>query len=88
MLCYFNTPCDARDLPGYSTNESSTKSTSIPGSVPGSWKSPTQSPYAEDDPRLHNFCGSDWDDANKCRIWCPDSDDDKCPYGVFAREVC
>lgn len=76
MLCYFNTPCDRKDLP----DQPSKSPTIKPG-----WRPPSQSPWMAGDERLSFFCGKTWDDASsKCGIWCPDTDDTVCPYG----EVC
>eukprot|EP00804_Cyclotella_cryptica_P024481 CCRYP_017569-RA/>CCRYP_017569-RA protein AED:0.02 eAED:0.02 QI:244/1/1/1/1/1/2/6/1001 len=37
---------------------------------------------SQDDPRRHNFCGTDWADANsKCNLWCLGEDTD-CPPGL------
>ncbi|EJK55115.1 hypothetical protein THAOC_25181 [Thalassiosira oceanica] len=73
MLCYFNTPCDRKDLP----DQPSKSPTIKPG-----WRPPSQSPWMAGDERLSFFCGKTWDDASsKCGIWCPDTDDTVCPYG-------
>ena len=73
MLCYFNTPCDRKDLPDQPTK--------YPTIRPG-WRPPSQSPWMAGDERLSFFCGKTWDDASsKCGTWCPDTDDTVCPYG-------
>ena len=71
MLCYFNTPCDIKDLgPRPSRN---------PTPAP---KLPTLSPLAQNDPKLSFFCGKDWSDASyRCAVWCPNADDGVCPFG-------
>ena len=80
MLCYFDTPCDRRDLP---------QPPSISPINPNAWIAPTKAPWAEDDPRLSMFCGSNWEDAsNTCYTWCPDGDDSVCPYGMYVCFVC
>jgi len=71
MLCYFNTPCDIKNL--------GPRPTHAPTHAP---KLPTISPLSSDDPTLSFFCGNDWSDAsNNCAIWCPNADDGMCPYG-------
>lgn len=71
MLCYYNTPCDIKNL----GPRPSLKPTLAP-------KMPTLSPLKSDDPKLTFFCGTDWFDAsNKCAVWCPNADDDECPSG-------
>ena len=73
MLCYFNTPCDRKDLP----DQPSKSPTIKPG-----WRPPSQSPWMAGDERLSFFCGKTWEDASsKCGIWCPDMDNTVCPYG-------
>jgi len=85
MLCYYDTPCDAREVYGYA------KATPPPTIDANKWRSPSQAPWAADDPRLRYYCGSDWDDAsNSCYVWCPDGDHEKCPYGqsCFSDTLC
>ena len=80
MLCYFNTPCDRKDLPDQPTK--------YPTIRPG-WRPPSQSPWMAGDERLSFFCGKTWDDASsKCGTWCPDTDDTVCPYGELKTFHC
>ena len=71
MLCYFNTPCDIKNL--------GPRPTRYPTRQP---KLPTNSPLSIHDPKRTFFCGSDWSDAsNRCAVWCPNGDDALCPFG-------
>ena len=71
QLCYFDTPCDSRNLPSQPT-----------GSPANEPKEPTAAPWSGEDRRWTYFCGSSWGDAGeRCEIWCPDADDTKCPEG-------
>lgn len=90
-LCYFDTPCDINDLPAQSNDaDEGDAHQQSPGTIQMPKKTakptyppqPTQAPWTEDDPRLNLFCGEDWGDAsNTCQVWCPDGNDDLCPYG-------
>ena len=77
MLCYYDTPCDARDGDVDGTTPAPTVNS-------GLWRPPSQAPWAAGDVRLAYYCGNDWQDASDtCQVWCPDADHAKCPYGVF-----
>lgn len=91
-LCYYTSTCNTQSPPS-SSPPLAPASTAIiatnPQSSPRSlqqWKPtyPTAAPWTEDDTRYTWYCGKNWGHASEtCQVWCPDADDDKCPYGEY-----